>query len=167
MSSQLYWNLPDMRKYKTPRKIAEAVYNLNMERADKWFREEILPAYRNSKRAPKSAIDFFERAFVKEYPGETNKQMVERVLNSNLFTTKQERYEQNVIQMLRNSKVFDDFRRQTGSWNTKITNANFEYVDMGEGLGFFIFYGADGHRWEINVANDYFAEDGITWELMD
>lgn len=166
MSSQLYWNIPDMRKYKTPRKIAEAVYNMNIDRAERWFREEILPAYRNSKTAPKSAIDFFERAFVKEHAGETNKQMVERVLNSNLFTTKTERYEQNVIQMLKNSKIFDEFRRQTGNWHTRITHDNFQYIDTGAG-GYFIFYGADGHRWEITVADNYFSNDGITWELMD
>lgn len=148
--------VPDMRKKRNYHELAAELITLN--------ESKLMASYDMIKRIAinfdSSPIEFLanelertEKLNVKG-PKMTQKEIVEKTLNTTLFTSTEDRYKRNMKQMLKTSGLNDQLRKLRGWQKGNPKAEEFEYDDS---IGRLIFNG----EWVIDHDEDYFASDGI------
>lgn len=148
--------IPDMRKKRTYRELAEELLALN--------ESKIMSSYYSIKEIAigfeSSPVEFLENELRRTEilnKGKTKmtaKQIVEKTLNTTMFTSPEERYARNMRAMLKSSGRQEELRKLRG-WQKGNPKAE-EFV-YDENIGRLVFAG----QWVIDHDEDYFAEDGI------
>lgn len=148
--------VPDMRKKRNYHELAAELITLN--------ESKLMSSYDMIKRIAinfdSSPVEFLanelertEKLNVKG-PKMTQKEIVEKTLNTTLFTSTEDRYKRNMKQMLKTSGLNDQLRKLRGWQKGNPKAEEFEYDNS---IGRLIFNG----EWVIDHDEDYFASDGI------
>ena len=149
--------IPDMRKKRSYKELATELIALN--------ESKLIGSYNIIKKIALnfdySPVEFLaselertEKLQRGKGPKLTQKEIVEKTLNTTLFTSTEDRYKRNMKQMLKTSGLNDDLRRMRG-WQKGNPKAE-EFV-YDESIGRLVFAG----QWVIDHDEDYFASDGI------
>lgn len=146
--------IPDMRKKRTYMQLAEEILVLN--------ETKILGSYNNIKQVSigfdKSPAEFLanelKRTELLSKTKLTQKQIVEKTLNTTFFTSEEDRYKRNVKQMLKTSGLNEELRKLRG-W--RLGNPKTDEFEYDASIGRLVFAG----QWVIDHDEDYFVEDGI------
>lgn len=148
--------VPDMRKKRNYHELAAELITLN--------ESKIMSSYNMIKKIAinfdSSPVEFLanelertEKLNIKG-PKMTQKEIVEKTLNTTLFTSTEDRYKRNMKQMLKTSGLNDQLRKLRGWQKGNPKAEEFEYDNS---IGRLIFNG----EWVIDHDEDYFASDGI------
>lgn len=155
MAKVLYdYNLPDMRRKRTSIQLAGEIFSLNQGKVMEGYNRAIGKS--NVFGPVPSPIELLADEIdrqAKKNPKLTQKEIAIKALNSRMFSTREEVYARNTIDMLKRGGKYDELRRLTG-WNKGIKTELFEYDNS---VGYMIYAG----EYVIYHAQDYYTDDGL------
>lgn len=146
------YDMPDMRRRRTNSQLASEIFDRNQEKIMEKYNRVIGVAF-GPVPSPVEMLSAEIDRQMKKNPKLTQKEAAIKALNTRAFSTKEEVYARNTIDMLKKTKKYDELRRLAG-WNKGIKLEEFE---LDPSIGYMVYAG----EWVIYHDEDYFAEDGL------
>lgn len=151
------YDLPDTRRTRTPLiQFAQETVNKNTDKIMSAYNRMLLANEGHVLGDMPTPAEYLAMAITNQQaknPGITLKEATIKALNSRAFSTREEVYARNTIEMLKNTGKYDELRRLSG-WQKGIKLDLFEFDNN---IGYMVY----DNKWVIYHDEDYHTEDGL------
>lgn len=153
MAKVLYdYDLPDMRKKRSIPQLAQEVLEKNRDKVMTAYNRTAMVAF-GPVPSPIEILSAEIERQMEKTPGITQKEAVIKALNTRMFSTREEVYARNTMDMLKRTGKYDELRKLAG-WNKGIKTDLFEYD---ENIGYLVY----ANQFVIYHDEDYYTDDGL------